>query len=104
MESPEEEHGDWFVYVLRSTTLARTYVGVAVDPERRLRQHNGELVAGARSTRAGRPWEIAVRYGPFLDQGEAQEIEAEVKRLRGAARLRWKAKPRPHAPKRESQA
>jgi hypothetical protein len=31
-----------------------------------------------------------VRYGPFLDQGEAQEIEAAVKRLRGAARLKWK--------------
>ncbi|MFT6714444.1 MAG: putative endonuclease [Planctomycetota bacterium] len=90
MDKAEEQHVDWFVYVLKSTTLSRTYVGVAVDPERRLRQHNGELVAGARSTRAGRPWEIAVRYGPFLDQGEAQEIEAAVKRLRGAARLKWK--------------
>lgn len=87
----EEPHIDWFVYVLESSILVRTYVGVATDPERRLRQHNGELVGGARSTRAGRPWGIAARYGPFLDQGEAQEIEAEVKRLRGKKRLEWSA-------------
>ena len=94
MDKTEDDHVDWFVYVLSSTTLSRTYVGVAVDPERRLRQHNGELVAGARSTRAGRPWEIAKCYGPFLDQGEAQAIEAEVKRLRGAERLQWGSKAR----------
>jgi predicted GIY-YIG superfamily endonuclease len=88
----EDIHIDWFVYVLNSDSLPRTYVGVAVDPERRLRQHNGELVGGARSTRAGRPWQIAQRYGPFLDQGEAQEIEAAVKKLSGKARLTWQAK------------
>ncbi len=87
----EDNPIDWFVYVLQSQTLTRTYVGVATDPERRLRQHNGELVGGARSTRAGRPWEIARRYGPFLDQGEAQQIEAAVKRLSGKKRFDWSA-------------
>jgi hypothetical protein len=46
-------------------------------------------VGGARSTRAGRPWQIAKCYGPFLDQSEAQTIEATVKRLGGRARLEW---------------
>jgi predicted GIY-YIG superfamily endonuclease len=87
----EDSCTDWFVYVLQSETLPRTYVGVATDPARRLRQHNGELVGGARSTRAGRPWRIAKHFGPFLDQGEAQEIEAAVKRLRGQKRLEWRA-------------
>lgn len=79
------------MYVLTSQA-GRTYVGVAVDVGRRLRQHNGEVRGGARSTRAGRPWSIGAVYGPFPDRGEAQSTEHAVKRTRGAARLIFKAK------------
>lgn len=44
----------WSIYLLKSGN--RTYVGATTDPARRLRQHNGELVGGARATRSGRPW------------------------------------------------
>lgn len=76
----------WFVYVLVSR-VGRTYVGIARDVDRRLRQHNGELAGGARSTRPGRPWRVAQRVGPVETRGRAQSIEARVKRLRGVKRL-----------------
>jgi putative endonuclease len=64
-------------------------VGTTVDLERRLAQHNGELPGGARRTRAGRPWTLGARYGPYSGRGEAQAVEHRVKRLRGRARLGW---------------
>lgn len=79
----------WEVYVLRSTTRTRTYVGISTDVARRLAQHNGEQSGGARSTRAGRPWVVAARYGPYETRSEAQKVEHRVKRLRGEARLRY---------------
>lgn len=77
----------WYVYVLVSVAGRRTYVGISTDPERRLRQHNGERPGGARSTRAGRPWERARLHGPFETRGEALRIERALKRRRGEARL-----------------
>jgi len=50
-------------YLLQSR--ARTYVGFTVHPERRLRQHNGAIKGGARTTsRATEPWDmVLVVYG-----------------------------------------
>ena len=76
----------WFVYVLVSRA-GRTYVGIARDVPRRLRQHNGELAGGARATRPGRPWRIGKVAGPVPTRGRAQSLEARVKRHRGVKRL-----------------
>lgn len=62
-------------------------MGVALDAEARLRQHNGLERGGARRTRAGRPWACARVHGPYPDRGEAQRVEARIKRARGARRL-----------------
>ncbi len=70
---------------LALTRVRRTYVGVAVDVDRRARQHNGELAGGARSTRVGRPWHIAIVHGPYPDRGSAQSVEYQLKQRRGAA-------------------
>jgi len=78
---------DWYVYVLVSVAGRRTYVGISTDPERRLLQHNGERPGGARSTRAGRPWERARLHGPFETRGEALRMERAIKQRRGEARL-----------------
>ena len=88
MSTEEATPPCWEVYVLRSTRRRRTYVGVTTDVWRRLAQHNGERAGGARATRAGRPWALVARYGPYPDRGAAQAAEARVKRLRGSARLR----------------
>lgn len=89
MPSPAEPPQRWTLYVLSSRRLAATYVGIALDVERRLRQHNGELPGGARFTRGGRPWRLAARYGPYDSRGEAQRAEHRLKRRRGVERLAW---------------
>ena len=77
----------WLVYVLVSRRAERTYVGIAIDVERRLGQHNGTQPGGAKATRAFRPWTLGVVHGPFESRGEAQRFERRVKKLRGSRRL-----------------
>jgi len=84
-----QEPGVWSAYVLTSETHPGTYVGIALDVERRLAQHNGEQPGGARFTRGGRPWEIAARYGPYADRAQAQRAEYCLKQRRGRERLVW---------------
>lgn len=62
MEAP------WYCYCLVSSGGA-TYIGATVDVDRRLRQHRGEIVGGARATRAkvaaGETWRRHCYVGPF---------------------------------------
>ena len=57
-QEPEipEKNGAYFVYMLISCDQKRTYIGCTNDLRRRLRQHNGEIVGGARATMSSRPW------------------------------------------------
>lgn len=84
---PRDDRSGWYVYVLVSTRARRTYVGVALDVERRLRQHNGLLAGGARATRAGRPWTVGRVLGPVPSRGRAQALEHALKRRKGERRL-----------------
>jgi structure-specific endonuclease subunit SLX1 len=72
----------WYVYCLRSSK-ENTYIGATIDPQRRLRQHNCELVGGARATKArvkaGETWSLFCYVGPF------EKIEA----LRFEWRWKW---------------
>lgn len=87
LEPEGEVEASWWLYLLRSAS-GRSYVGITVDLERRLAQHNGELPGGAKSTRGGRPWAFARTWGPF-EHGQAARYEYALKRRRGAARTRW---------------
>jgi len=65
--------------LVSSTTTAprggRTYVGITNDLTRRLRQHNGELVGGARATRSGRPWECLLTIQGFESKQQSLQFE-----------------------------
>lgn len=60
--------------MLESSDGRRTYVGATVDPARRLRQHNGEIVGGARATK-GRVWTRRFLIGGFADERTALRFE-----------------------------
>ena len=73
-----------FVYLLVSSNGA-TYVGATVDLERRLRQHNKELVGGAYATSAkviaGESWTRAAYVSGFPDWSTALQFEWRWKQL-----------------------
>lgn len=66
--------------MLQSVDGARTYVGATVDPDRRLRQHNGEICGGARATK-GRCWKRRYLIGGFADERAALRFEWRWKYL-----------------------
>lgn len=71
----------WSIYLLSNGS--RTYVGATTDVARRLRQHNGEIVGGARSTR-GHKWKLMCAISGFPNQSSAYRWEKLVKsRCRG---------------------
>ena len=42
---------NYIIYLLYNTSNNNTYIGITTNKERRLRQHNGELVGGAKYTK-----------------------------------------------------
>lgn len=66
----------WYVYLISNGT--RTYIGSTTDIHRRLRQHNGELVGGARSTR-GFKWNYVAYVSGFETRSIACRWEKLVK-------------------------
>lgn len=73
-----EDDKRWWVYILQSETTGLTYTGVTTNLKRRLRQHNGDLVGGARSTFRGRPWKVLHVEGP-LEKRAALQREYAIK-------------------------
>jgi predicted GIY-YIG superfamily endonuclease len=77
----------WYVYLLYSPKLNRTYIGATTDPERRLRQHNREIKGGARSTQKGAgTWEFKFVLSGFNTKSEAYRWE-KILKLRGGRGL-----------------
>lgn len=74
-----QEYYMWKCYILKSETTNRTYTGVTTDIERRLRQHNGILKGGAKSTRVGRPYKLFCLIEGFENLSEVMKIEWSLK-------------------------
>ena len=69
----------WLVYLLECTNNT-LYCGVTNNIKKRLRQHNGEIVGGARYTRANNPCELVYQENA-KDRSSAQKRECEIKAL-----------------------
>ena len=75
----------YHLYILRCSD-GSLYTGIATDPERRLQTH-ADHRRGARYLRGRLPAELV--YAQCVgDRGEAQRLEARVKRLRRADKFR----------------
>ena len=69
----------WFCYLLECSDKS-TYIGATVDVNRRLRQHNSELVGGARRTTAKsaggvKRWQRILYVSGFYSSIEALQFE-----------------------------
>ncbi len=71
------------VYVLRSTTTARRYVGSCENVEERLRRHNA---GHSKATRHGIPWAV-VHTETVSNRAEAARRERYYKTRRGRDEL-----------------
>ena len=69
----------WYVYLLRcaDNTL---YCGITTDLYKRLRQHNGELIGGAKYTKVRQPCEL-VYSEQAKNRSEACKRECAIKKL-----------------------
>ena len=72
----------YFCYCLKSSVSNRTYVGASVNPEHRLKQHNGFLSGGAKYTKSNRPWELKIVVSGFSTWKEALQFEWRWKKTR----------------------
>ncbi|KAE9591330.1 hypothetical protein Lal_00038582 [Lupinus albus] len=76
----EDYGGDGFFACYLLTSLnprhkRSTYIGFTVNPRRRIRQHNGEIGAGAFRTKKKRPWEMVLCVYGFPTNVSALQFE-----------------------------
>jgi predicted GIY-YIG superfamily endonuclease len=66
---------DHSCYILLSLNNNKFYIGYTTDFKRRLRQHNGEIVGGAKKTKKWRPWIPLCQITGFFDKSCALRFE-----------------------------
>jgi putative endonuclease len=79
------ERSQWWVYFVCCADNS-LYTGITTDLNRRLRQHNGEIVGGARYTSARRP--VGLVYATLSDsRSSASALEYKLRKLPKAKKL-----------------
>ena len=82
-----ENRGPWYCYILRNKQPQfrhLSYNGSTNNPKRRLRQHNEEIVGGARYTHGRNGgWEIYALLTGFIDHKNALSCEWRIKHTNG---------------------
>jgi predicted GIY-YIG superfamily endonuclease len=71
-----------YCYILQSeSTPEKFYIGYTVDMSKRIRQHNGNIVGGAKKTCNNRPWKILCTIHGFYDNTSALRFEYRLQRM-----------------------
>ena len=79
MEQINQIVTNYVVYVLVNTLHNKTYVGITNNPIRRIRQHNGELVGGAKYTKINKGDGNWVFYGFIKNLNKKLSLSFEKK-------------------------
>ncbi|MGP9800389.1 GIY-YIG nuclease family protein [Rheinheimera sp. NSM] len=75
----------WYLYMVQTAT-GMLYTGISTDPQRRLRQHSGELAGGAKALRGKGP--LSLVYTQSLnDKSAAAKAEYQLKQLPRSVKL-----------------
>ncbi len=74
-----DKNKSWQVYLLRCKNGA-LYCGISNNLPKRLRQHNGEIVGGAKYTRANAPC-VLVYQESAKNRSAAAKRESEIKAM-----------------------
>lgn len=78
---------NYFTYILKCSD-GTFYTGITNDLEKRLRQHNGEILGGAIYTRSKRP--VVLKYFEKLkNRSDALKREYEIKQMRREEKERF---------------
>jgi predicted GIY-YIG superfamily endonuclease len=77
---------NYIIYVLTNTSNNNTYIGITNNQTRRIRQHNGELVGGAKTTTVKKGTGQWIYYGwirtineDLIDKHTALSLEKRIK-------------------------
>ncbi|KKU11399.1 MAG: Excinuclease ABC C subunit domain protein [Parcubacteria group bacterium GW2011_GWB1_45_7] len=73
----------WCVYVLKSQTTNKHYIGQTDNLQRRLKEHNS---GKSRSSKPGIPWEL-IATKICASRSEAVRLERRLKNLKSNGRL-----------------
>jgi predicted GIY-YIG superfamily endonuclease len=82
MNNLVKDDDKYYCYIIRSLNpqfLNSTYNGSTNNLTRRLRQHNGEIVGGAKATRGKGPWVYIAILDGFGSYNEALSCEWRIK-------------------------
>lgn len=70
----------YLVYILKSYDSRLTYIGMTCNFFRRLRQHNQDIVGGAKYSKKSKEWIPVLVIDGFLTKKEALQCEWRLKR------------------------
>ena len=87
MKINTDKPNKYYCYILYSTNpfyCEQTYNGSTNNLKRRLRQHNGEIVGGAKATSGKGQWDYMLIMEGFEDHNEALSCEWRIKHPTGA--------------------
>lgn len=73
--------GDHLCYMLFSQSTNKTYIGYTNDIYQRLRKHRREIKGGAKYTRTGAPWDLALLVSGFPTKVSALQFEWAAKHI-----------------------
>jgi predicted GIY-YIG superfamily endonuclease len=84
-EQKQESEQHFYVYLLQASSGRATYVGATTNLERRLRQHNKEIVGGATATgmrvSRGETWARVCHISGFPTWNAALQFEWRFKQI-----------------------